>query len=112
MNLGVYKIISTCSDLRGEFDLKGVKITLNDNAETGKYSGTVILGVSESVGPPCLKAKGTIGGLVEFDNTGITDVGALAGVAIKGGPVSIASGEVRATFNTGVNVSGKVLGQK
>ncbi len=112
MNMGVYKIISTCSDLRGEFDLKGVKITLNDNAETGKYSGTVILGISESVGPTCLKAKGTLGGLVEFDNTGITDVGGVAGVGIKAGPVNIAGVQVKATVNSGISTSGKFLGQK
>jgi hypothetical protein len=112
MHLGVYKITSSCSNLVGEFDLKGVKITVKDNVETGKYSGTAIVGISESVGPMALKAKFTAGALVEIDNTGITDVGGVAGVAVKAGPVTIAGGEVKATFNTGISTSGKYLGQK
>ena len=112
MKLGVYKIISSCSNLVGEFDLKGVKINIRDNVETGKYSGTVIVGVSESFGPPVIKGKLSAGGLVEFDNTGITDLGVVAGASVKGGPVTIAGAEVRATFNTGISTSGKFLGHK
>ena len=112
MNLGVYKIISSCSSLVGEFDLKGVKINIRDNVETGKYSGSVIVGVSESFGPPVIKGKLSAGGLVEFDNTGITDVGLVTGASVKGGPVTIAGVEVRATFNTGISTSGKFLGHK
>ncbi len=112
MNLGVYKITSSCSNLVGEFDFKGIKINIKDNAESGKYSGTVIVGISESVGPMALKGKVTVGGLIEFDNTGITDVGAVAGVAIKAGPVTIAGAQVQATVNSGVSTSGKFLGQK
>lgn len=112
MNLGVYKIISSCSNLYGEFDLKGVKISIKDNVETGRYSGTAIIGVSQSVGPAALKGKLTVGGLLEVDNTGITDVGGVAGVAVKSGPLTIAGAEVKATFNTGVSTSGKFLGKK
>ena len=112
MNLGVYKITSSCSNLVGEFDFKGVKINIKDNVETGKYSGTVIVGISESVGPMALKAKGSLAGLVEIDNTGFTNVGVIAGVSVKSGPVTIAGADVKATFNTGVSVSGKFLGQK
>ena len=90
MNLGVYKITSSCSNLVGEFDFKGVKINIKDNVETGKYSGTVIVGISESVGPMALKAKGSLAGLVEIDNTGFTNVGVIAGVSVKTGPVTIA----------------------
>ena len=68
LNLGVYKIISSCSNLVGEFDLKGIKINVKDNAETGKYSATAIVGVSQSVGPMALKGKLTVGALVEVDN--------------------------------------------
>jgi hypothetical protein len=112
LNLGVYKITSSCSNLVGEFDVKGIKLTIKDNVETGKYSGTAIIGVSQSVGPMGLKGKLTVGGLVEFDNSGITDVGAVAGVAVKSGPVTIAGANVQVTFNTGVTASGKFLGQK
>jgi hypothetical protein len=112
MNLGVFKITSSCSNLVGEFDLKGVKINIKDNVETGKYSGTVIIGISESVGPTALKGKLTGGVLVEADNTGITDIGGVAGVSVKSGPVTIAGANVKATFNTGVTTSGKFLGQK
>lgn len=110
MNLGVYKITSSCSNLVGEFDFKSIKINIKDNVETEKYSGTVIVGISESLGPMALKGKVTVGGLIEFDNTGITDVGAVAGVAIKAGPVTIAGAQVQATVNSGVSTSGKILG--
>lgn len=112
MNLGVYKIISSCSNLTGEFDLKGIKISIKDNVETGKYSATAIIGISQSVGPTALKGKLTVGGLVEIDNTGFTDIGAVAGVAVKSGPLTIAGADVKVTFNTGVSTSGKFLGQK
>jgi hypothetical protein len=113
MNLGVYKIVSSCSNLTGEFDFKGVKISLKDNVETGKYSGTAILGYSESVGPKGLQLKGTAGGLVEWDNSGFTDVGVVAGVSVKGANfVTIAGAEARATINTGISTSGKFLGKK
>ncbi|MBK8141446.1 MAG: hypothetical protein IPK57_10795 [Chitinophagaceae bacterium] len=46
--------------------------------ETGKYSGTAIVGISESVGLMALKGKATISALVEWDNTGFTDIGAVA----------------------------------
>jgi hypothetical protein len=68
--------------------------------------------VSQSVGPTALKGKLTVGGLVEVDNTGITDVGMVAGVAVKSGPLTIASANMQVTFNTGVTTSGKFLGQK
>lgn len=80
MNLGVYKITSSCSNLVGEFDFGGVKINLQDNVETGRYSGSAIVGVSKGFdGPMGTGAEATLSGLVEWDNTGITDVGAIAG---------------------------------
>jgi hypothetical protein len=109
MNLGVYKITSSCSNLVGEFDLKGVKINLKDNVETGKYSGSAQVGISESVGPMALKGKATLSGLVEWDNTGVTDVGVVAGVAVKAGPVTITGLDVKATVNAGVSSSVKGL---
>jgi hypothetical protein len=112
MNLGIYKITSSCSNLVGEFDFKNIKIHLKDNVETGRFSGTVIVGISESVGPMALKAKAVVAGLIEFDNTGITDIGGIAGVAVKAGPVTIAGEQVQVTVNSGVSTSGKFLGQK
>lgn len=112
MRLGIYKITSSCSNLVGEFDFGGVKINLKDNVETGRYSGSAIVGVSKSIGPMGLKGKATVGGLIEWDNTGFTDGGVVAGVAVKSGPVTIAGAEVRATVNSGVSTSGKFLGKK
>lgn len=118
MNLIVYKITSTCSKLEGEFDFKGVKIKLKDNCETGRFNGSVQVGVSEGVGNATMAVKGSIAGLVEFDKTGITDVGVVAGVGAKWGPktglgqLGIAGAEVKATVNTGFNLSGKFLGKK
>lgn len=112
MNLGVYKITSSCSNLTGEFDFGGVKINLKDNVETGRYSGSALVGVSKSVGPKCLKAKGTVAGTVEWDNSGITDGGLIVDGAVKAGPVTLAGAEMRATVNTGISTSGKFLGRK
>jgi Tfp pilus assembly protein PilF len=108
MNFGVYKITSSCSNLVGEFDFGGVKINVSDNVETGKYSGTVIVGVSKSIkGPMGVGVKATAGGIVEIDNSGITDVGVIGGVTVKEGPISIGGIEVKSTVNTGTGISGK-----
>ena len=114
VNLGVYKITSSCSNLTGEFDFGGVKINVKDNVETDKYSWTAIVGVSKSVGPMGLKGKVTVGVLVEGDNSGTTDYGGVAGVSVKSGPVTITGIEVTATVNSGVSTSGKGIlgGQK
>jgi len=108
MDLGVYKITSSCSNLYGEFDFGGVKINIADNVETGRYSGSAIVGISKGFdGPAGAEVEATIAGLVEWDNTGITDVGALAGVDANAGGMNIAGGEVRVTVNSGVSTSGK-----
>lgn len=112
MHLGVYKITSSCSNLVGEFNFGGVKINLKDNVETGRYSGSALVGVSKSVGPKCLKAKGTVAGTIEWDNSGITDGGVVMDAAVKAGPVTLGGAEMRVTVNTGVSTSGKFLGQK
>lgn len=112
MNLGIYKITSSCSNLKGEFNFGGVKINLDDNVETGRYSGSAIIGVSKGIGPKCLQAKGTVAGTVEWDNSGITDGGVIVGAAVKSGPVTLGGAEMRATVNTGISTSGKILGQK
>ena len=107
MNLGVYKITSSCSNLVGEFDFGGVKINLQDNVETGRYSGSAIVGVSKGFdGPMGTGAEATLSGLVEWDNTGITDVGAIAGVTGSAAGVDIAGADVRVTVMSGVSSSG------
>lgn len=107
MNLGVYKITSSCSNLVGEFDFGGVKINMSDNIETGLYSGSAMVGVSKGFdGPMGTEAEGSIAGLVEWDNTGITDVGAVAGVTASAAGVDIASADVKITVNGGVSRNG------
>ena len=107
MNLGVYKITSSCSNLVGEFDFGGVKINLQDNVETGRYSGSAIVGVSKGFdGPMGTGAEATLSGLVEWDNTGITDVGAIAGVTGSAAGVDIAGADVKVTVMSGVSSSG------
>ena len=112
LNLGVFTIVSSCSNLTGEFDFGGIQITAKDNVETGRYSGTLIAGISKSFGPEACEGELTIGGLVEIDNTGITDVGVVGEVAVSAGPVTVGTVEMKATINTGVSTSGKFLGQK
>ncbi len=113
LNLGVYKITSSCSNLVGEFDFGGVKINMKDNVETGRYSGSAMVGISKSFeGPAGAELEASIAALVEFDNTGITDVGTVAGLEAKAGGITVAGAEVKATVNSGVSTSGKFLGKK
>lgn len=108
MNLGVYKITSSCSDLIGEFDFGGVNINYKDNVETGKYSGSAMVGTSKSFeGPAGAELEASVAALVEWDNTGVTDWGAIAGVAANAGGQTIAGSDVKITVNSGVSVSGK-----
>ena len=107
MTLGLLKITSSCSNLVGEFDFSGIKINLNDNVETGKYSGSAIVGISKGFdGPMGIEVESTVAGLVEWDNTGITDVGGIAGVSANAGGVDIAGADVKVTVNSGVSTSG------
>ena len=107
MNLGVFKITSACSNLIGEFDFGGVKINLKDNNETGKFSGSAMVGISKGFdGPMGTETEATLAGLVEWDNTGITDVGVIAGVSANAAGVNIAGADVKITVNSGVSTSG------
>lgn len=109
MNLGVFKITSSCSNLSGEFDFQGININIKDNVETGKYSCTVIVGISESIGPTGVEVNVTGGVMVEGDNTGTTDIGVVAGASLEAGPVTITGVDVKATVNSGVSTTGKGL---
>ncbi|MEO6541214.1 MAG: hypothetical protein ABIN74_09500 [Ferruginibacter sp.] len=108
MDLGVYKITSSCSNLVGEFDFGGVKINMSDNAETGRFSGSALIGASKGFeGPAGAELEASIAALVEWDNSGITDVGAIAGVAANAGGQTITGADVKVTVNSGVSTSGK-----
>lgn len=108
MNLGVYKITSSCSNLVGEFDFGGVKIDFKDNVETGKYAGSAMVGTSKSLeGPAGAELEASIAALVEWDNSGVTDWGAIAGAAANAGGNTIAGTDVKITVNSGVSTSGK-----
>lgn len=108
LNLGVYKIISSCSNLVGEFDFGGVKIDMKDNVETGRYSGSAMVGTSKSFeGPGGAEVEASVAALVEWDNTGVTDVGTIAGVEAKAGGITVAGADVKVTINSGVSTSGK-----
>ena len=108
MDLGVYKITSSCSNLVGEFDFGGVKINMSNNVETGRFSGSALVGTSKSLeGPAGAELEASIAALVEWDNTGITDVGAIAGVAANAGGQTITGADVKVTVNSGVSTSGK-----
>lgn len=108
MNLGVYKITSSCSNLAGEFDFGGVKINMSDNVETGCFSGSAMVGTSKGFdGPAGTEIEASIAALVEWDNTGITDVGAIVGVDANANGVTVAGAESKITVNTGVSTSGK-----
>ncbi len=108
MDLGVYKITSSCSNLVGEFDFGGVKINVTDNVETGRFSGSALIGASKSFdGPAGAELEASIAALVEWDNTGITDVGAIAGIDANANGVTVAGADVKVTVNSGVSTSGK-----
>ncbi|HEX2683523.1 MAG TPA: hypothetical protein VHL77_06305 [Ferruginibacter sp.] len=108
MNLGVYKITSSCSNLVGEFDFGGVQINVSDNVETGRFSGSAMVGASKGFdGPAGMEMEASVAALVEWDNSGITDVGTIAGVAANAGGQTIAGADVKVTVNSGVSRSGK-----
>ncbi len=108
LNLGVYTITSSCSNLVGEFDFGGVKINMKDNVETGRYSGSAMIGTSKSFeGPAGAELEASVAALVEWDNTGVTDVGAIAGAEAKAGGISVAGADVTVTVNSGVSTTGK-----
>jgi hypothetical protein len=108
MNLGIYKITSSCSNLVGEFDFGGVQINVSDNVETGRFSGSAMVGAAKGFeGPMGAEVEASIAALVEWDNTGITDVGAVAGINANAAGTTVAGGEVKATMNTGVSRNGK-----
>ena len=108
MNLGIYKITSSCSNLTGEFDFGGVKIDMTDNVESGRFSGSAMVGASKSVeGPAGAELEASIAALVEWDNSGITDVGAIAGLEASVESVTVAGADVKVTVNSGVSTSGK-----
>jgi hypothetical protein len=108
MNLGAFTITSACSNLTGEFDFGGVEINLRDNVETGRFSGSAMVGTSKSInGPAGAELEATVAALVEWDNSGITDVGAIAGVSANAGNVTVAGADVKITVNSGVSTSGK-----
>jgi Tfp pilus assembly protein PilF len=108
MNLGVYKITSSCSNLVGEFDFGGLKINMQDNVETGRFSGSAMVGASKGFdGPAGSEVEASIAALVEWDNSGITDVGAIVGVDVNANGVTVIGAESTITVNTGVSTSGK-----
>lgn len=108
MNLGVFKITSACSNLTGEFDFGGIEINLKENVETGRFSGSAMVGAGKSIdGPAGTELEATVAALVEWDNSGITDVGAIAGVSANAGNTTIAGADVKITVNSGVSTSGK-----
>ncbi len=108
MKLGVYTITSSCSNLFGEFDFGGVNINLTDNVETGRFSGSAMVGAGKSFdGPAGTELEASVAALVEWDNTGITDVGAIVGANADAGGVTIAGADVKITVNSGVSTTGK-----
>ena len=108
MDLGVYKITSSCSNLTGEFDFGGVKINVTDNVETGRFSGSAMVGASKGFeGPAGAELEASIAALVEWDNTGITDVGAIAGIDANAKGITVAGADVKVTVNSGVSTTGK-----
>ncbi|MCC7400910.1 MAG: hypothetical protein IT214_05455 [Chitinophagaceae bacterium] len=110
MNLGIYKITSSCSNLTGEFDFGGVEINITDNVETGRYSGSAMIGAGKGFeGPAGAEMEASFKALVEWDNTGITDVGAIAGVDANVHGVTVAGADVKVTVNSGVSTTGKGL---
>lgn len=110
LNMGIYKITAACSNLIAEFNFGGVEINLKDNVETGRHSGSAKVGISKGIDiPGGLEVEGSLAGLVEWDNSGITDVGAIAGVDVNVIGQTIAGADVKITVNTGVSTSGKGL---
>jgi hypothetical protein len=112
MNMGIFTITSRCSETTGHFDFGGVNIDINDNVESGKMNGTVVVGAGKGFdGPAGVEVEAGAAGVVEFDNTGITDVGGKAGVGVNVAGQNVAGVETTVTVNSGASMSGKgILG--
>ncbi|MCB0446628.1 MAG: hypothetical protein KDD03_03785 [Gelidibacter sp.] len=108
MNMGIFSITQKCSNLITKWDFAGVKLDMKDNIETNKLNGTVIIGASKGFeGPMATEVTVSGGGIVEFDNSGITDVGVIAGVETSVAGQTIVGAEATITINSGTSVSGK-----
>jgi hypothetical protein len=73
-----------------------------------RYSSSALVGISKGFdGPAGSKLEASIPAVVEWDNTGITDVGAIVGVEGKSSGYTVAGADVKITVNTGVSTTGK-----
>jgi hypothetical protein len=99
-----------------------LSLELKENLDTNEViRGTVEVGYSKKLGgvsvnggegPLSAELEGSVGGFVEFDNNGVTDVGVKAGAEVKvGSDISgtVTGAEARYGWNSGGSLKGKGL---
>lgn len=114
LDLGLGEITSQCSRTIVKLSLPGVDFNMKQDIETDRIiSGSVMVGVSKSLGatrgPIGAEIEATAGVEVEFDNSGVTDVSAVAGLNANVAGQTVAGVEGRVSVNSGPSVSGKGL---
>ena len=108
MEMGLGSITQQCSNITLAFDFGGLKIDLKENNETNKMDGTVIIGISKGFdGPMGTEIETSAGAKIDFDKTGITDVGAIVGAEVTVAGQTVIGAEATITINSGTSVSGK-----
>lgn len=116
LNLVIGTITTGCNRMITTLDIKYAKFTVKQNMNDGtiirgtvEVGGSIGIGESIPLGPVAKTGvKGTLGGFVEFDNEGITDIGIKAGVKSVGG-TNVIPKVVEDEFGAG-NISGTIGG--
>jgi hypothetical protein len=114
MNLGGGEIISQCSRTIVKLSVPGIDFNMKHDVEANRIiSGSVMVGVSKSLGatkgPIGAEVEANAGVGVEFDNTGVTNVAAVAGVSVNAAGQTVVGIEGRVSVNGGPSISGKGL---
>lgn len=122
LNLYIFSITEQCGRMTGTYHLGPVKLDLekdaNDNSFFTKGSLEISFTDGWKVGEKILEAnnkKIEAGALIEFDNTGITDIGIKAEARAEAGTdiyegldrkIKLAGIEGKITWNTGATITG------
>ena len=108
------KITSQCSRLIAELSVPGLDFKMKKDVDNDRIiSGSILVGASKSMGatkgPIGAEIEANAGAEVEFDNSGVTNVSAIAGVNANVAGQTVVGVEGRVSFNGGPSVSGKGL---
>ena len=109
-DLGCFTITSKCSRLIGEFNCGGIEIKMKKNDETDRFSGSVFVGASKSIGvgkgPISAELEATAAVGVEVSENGKTDLVGKLGGNINVAGQTVVGVEARAGVNSAPRMTG------